>query len=105
MSINSTWAISSFVACPGINEEVTSRASYACVQIGVENRDYHHLSHSEIAGDKRISRHLSGPNRPSHLQAEIKGGVTISMTLKESLTRGAGSQRDAIRISGTQGLR
>jgi hypothetical protein len=28
-------------------------------QINVENRDYHQLSQSEIAGAKRISRHLS----------------------------------------------
>ena len=28
-------------------------------QIGVENRDYHYLSQSEIAGGKRISQHLS----------------------------------------------
>jgi hypothetical protein len=30
------------------------RASYARVQIGVENRDCHYLSHFEIASDKRI---------------------------------------------------
>jgi hypothetical protein len=29
-------------------------------QIDVENRAYHHLSQSEIAGAKRISQHLSG---------------------------------------------
>ena len=29
------------------------------LQIGVEDRDYHELSHSEIRGDKRISQHLS----------------------------------------------
>jgi len=28
--------------------------------ITVDNRDYHHLSQVEIAGGKRISRHLSG---------------------------------------------
>jgi hypothetical protein len=28
-------------------------------RISVENRDYHHLSHSEIGGGKRISQHLS----------------------------------------------
>ena len=33
--------------------------------ITVENRDYHYLSQSEIASDKRISQHLSGP---AHLQ-------------------------------------
>jgi hypothetical protein len=27
-------------------------------------RVYHYLSHFEIAGGKRISQHLSGPNRP-----------------------------------------
>jgi hypothetical protein len=32
---------------------------YACIQITVENRDYHYLSQSEIAGAKRISRQLS----------------------------------------------
>jgi hypothetical protein len=37
MSVNSTWAVSSFVVWPGMDDEVTSRASYACVQIGVEN--------------------------------------------------------------------
>jgi hypothetical protein len=31
----------------------------ASFQITVENRDYHHLSQSEIGGGKRISRHLS----------------------------------------------
>jgi hypothetical protein len=34
-------------------ESATSRASYACFQIGVENRDYHYLSQSEIAGGTR----------------------------------------------------
>jgi len=34
----------------------------ADLQIGVENRDYHHLSQTEIDGGKRISQHLSGPN-------------------------------------------
>ena len=29
-------------------------------RIGVEKRDYHHLSRFEISGEKRISRHLSG---------------------------------------------
>jgi hypothetical protein len=28
-------------------------------QIGVENRDYHYQSQTEIASDKRISQHLS----------------------------------------------
>src|SRR5580692_9735847 len=50
MSINSTWAISSFVVWPRRGEEVTSRASYARTQITVDNRDYHQLSHSEIGG-------------------------------------------------------
>src|SRR6202021_3412383 len=40
----------------------TLRASYAGFQISVENRDFHHLSQSEIAGAKRISRHLSRRN-------------------------------------------
>jgi hypothetical protein len=31
-----------------------------CFQISVANRDYHYLSQSEIASDKRISQHLSG---------------------------------------------
>ena len=39
------------------------RASYARVRITVENRDYHHLSQSEIAGAKRIYEHLSGGSR------------------------------------------
>jgi len=39
MSINSTWAISSFVVWPRRGEEVTSRASYARTQITVDNRD------------------------------------------------------------------
>ena len=43
---------------------VTLRASYARVQITVENRDYHHLSRFEIGGGKRISRLLSGLERP-----------------------------------------
>ena len=30
--------------------------------ITVENRDYHYLSQSEIAGDKRIYQHLSWEN-------------------------------------------
>jgi hypothetical protein len=29
-------------------------------QITIENRDYHQLSHFEIAGEKRIYQHLSG---------------------------------------------
>jgi hypothetical protein len=29
--------------------------------ISVGNRDYHYLSHPEIASDKRISQHLSAP--------------------------------------------
>ena len=29
----------------------------ACFRIGVDNRDYHQLSHSEIGGGKRISQH------------------------------------------------
>jgi hypothetical protein len=41
------------------NESGTLRESYACFQIGVENRDSHHVSQSEIAGAKRISQHLS----------------------------------------------
>jgi hypothetical protein len=32
--------------------------------ITVENRDYHHLSHSVIGGAKRIYQHLAGPKRP-----------------------------------------
>jgi hypothetical protein len=36
----------------------TLRASYAFSQISVENRDYHHLSQTEIASDERISQHL-----------------------------------------------
>src|SRR5258708_4014692 len=59
MSINSTWAISNFVFGPRMDEEVTLRASYACFQIGVDNRDYHYLSQVEIDGAKRISQHLS----------------------------------------------
>ena len=39
----------------------------------VANRDYHSLSHLEIRGAKRISRHLSGQNRPSHLQNLVSG--------------------------------
>jgi hypothetical protein len=35
--------------------------------IGVENRDYHHLSHFEIGGAKRISQHLSGNEQKSRL--------------------------------------
>jgi hypothetical protein len=30
-------------------------------EIGINNRDYHYLSHFEIASAKRISQHLSGP--------------------------------------------
>ena len=55
MSINSTWAISSFVVSPRIDEEVTSRTSYACAQIGVDNRDYHYLSQNEtLPGSKPL---------------------------------------------------
>lgn len=35
-----------------------ARQSNSEVKITVENRDYHHLSQSEIAGGKRISQHL-----------------------------------------------
>jgi len=38
---------------------VTAHESYAWVEITVDNRDYHHLSHSEIAGDKRTSKPCS----------------------------------------------
>ena len=40
MSVNSTWAISSFVVWPRVDEEVTLRASYACNQMSVENGDF-----------------------------------------------------------------
>jgi hypothetical protein len=33
------------------------------VQIDVDNRDYHYLSQSEIAGGKRIYQHVSEPQR------------------------------------------
>jgi len=40
-------------------ESDTLRASYARLQITVENRDYHYLSRFEIVGGKRISQQLS----------------------------------------------
>src|ERR1700719_1428464 len=39
-------------------ESATLRASYPCIQITVENRDYHYLSRFEIGGAKRIYQHL-----------------------------------------------
>jgi len=42
------------------------------IQIGVDNRDYHYLSHSEIDGGKRISQHLSGPARSGTLTGQVK---------------------------------
>jgi hypothetical protein len=44
------------------HSEVTRSISEqgALFRINVENRDYHYLSQSEIAGAKRISRHLFG---------------------------------------------
>jgi hypothetical protein len=42
------------------------------MQIGVENRDYHYLSRFEIAGGKRISRHLPGSARPSTSTGQVK---------------------------------
>jgi hypothetical protein len=41
------------------NLQNDKRANRKLAQIGVENRDYHYLSHFEIAGGKRISQHLS----------------------------------------------
>jgi hypothetical protein len=59
-------------------ESATLCESYACFQITVENRDYHHLSQTEIAGGKRISRHLSrflvGIDRGRGPLARIKKG-------------------------------
>ena len=36
-------------------------------RIGVENRDYHHLSQFEIDGGKRISQHLSQLKRQARI--------------------------------------
>jgi hypothetical protein len=72
MSINSTWAISSFDERPSLRSVTdidyslyrlplsvrlakvcASRASYACIQITVENGDYRYLSQSAtIAGSE-----------------------------------------------------
>jgi hypothetical protein len=45
---------------PRMDEESSIlRESYACFQITVENRDYHHLSQCEIDGFGVASRRLS----------------------------------------------
>ena len=36
--------------------------------IDVDNRDYHYLSHPQIACDKRIYQHLSGRASPPYAQ-------------------------------------
>src|SRR5215469_13447540 len=49
------------------HSEVTRSVSEqgALFRITIGNRDYHHLSQPEIGGDKRISQHLSEPERPA----------------------------------------
>ena len=42
----------------------------------VANRDYHHLSHSEIDGGKRIYQHLSGHTRPGPSKKLVSGYAT-----------------------------
>jgi hypothetical protein len=55
-------------------------------QKDVENRDYHHLSQSEIAGDKRISRHLSnfpaGIDRGSAIHGKCLHAVNAMTELR-----------------------
>ena len=46
------------VCAKGIKKELNTLDKADFVR-DVENRDYHYLSHFEIAGDKGISRHLS----------------------------------------------
>jgi hypothetical protein len=49
--------------CPkGIKKELNTLDGADFVR-DVGNRDYHHLSHSEIGGGKRIYQHLSEPKR------------------------------------------
>jgi hypothetical protein len=48
-------------------ESVTSRASYARFQIGVENRDYHHLSQSET-----IPSRLDTSRQPDNIPTGIR---------------------------------
>jgi hypothetical protein len=52
--------------------------------ISVGNRDYHYLSQSEIASDKRISRHLSGTgwSRPvCQTSFRLKGDIATDRRL------------------------
>ena len=46
----------------------------ADLQIGVENRDYHHLSRFEIGSDKGISRHLTSFPPESRMSSEQPTG-------------------------------
>jgi len=51
------------IAIARFSESIEPTGKLAFFEIDVENRDYHQLSHSEIAGAKRISQHLSGQLR------------------------------------------
>jgi hypothetical protein len=52
------------VCAKGIKKELKTLDEADFVR-DVANRDYHYLSRFEISSVKRISRHLSGPSRPS----------------------------------------
>jgi hypothetical protein len=56
----------------GFSDGGTERPKYC----DVANRDYHQLSQAEIGGEKRISRHLSGPTCPAHLQEPVSDYAT-----------------------------
>ena len=65
-------------------------------QITVANRDYHYLSRFEIAGDKRISQHLSRLDRRNHA-CRVKDALvtrlgTLSRTQRALTLDGAGGR-------------
>jgi len=49
-------------------------------KITVENRDYHHLSQSEIGGGKRISRHLSGSEGPGTQLGALQSNLLFAVS-------------------------
>jgi hypothetical protein len=75
------------------HSEVTRSISEqgALFRINVENRDYHYLSQSEIAGAKRISRHLFGSVA---LEAQVL--TVIAAVLTNRIISSAGTRRRAL---------
>jgi hypothetical protein len=83
-------------------ESVTSHAYYACCPITVENRDYHHLSQTEIGGGKRISRYLSGAVPVEAQVTTVTAASSTPLWLPSGLDVGVGvfPQRKKIFVGG-----